>query len=262
MMMAMAFLVGCTSCNAQSDSPETEPSGGNSSTTHALGALTPQKALEYMKTTSELVIVDVATAHEYAEEHFDGAINIHYSEMPERYDEIPRDRKVLLHCRLGMVVPNAYRVLLEKRPDIVELSYIDGAPLFEAYNSWKKEQENENGNDIVEGERYLGGLTPSDALEYMKTMSDLYIIDVREDEWYEGYTQFDGNMHIPRSQLPTRYIEIPSDRPVILNCGAGVQAPRAYEFLREKNADIKQLSYIAGTPLFSAYNNWLKEQNK
>lgn len=261
-MMAMAFLVGGTSCNAQNDSPETEPSGGNSSTTRALGALTPQKALEYMKTTGGLVIVDVATAREYAEEHFDGAINIHYSEMPERYDEIPRDRKVLLHCRLGMVVPNAYRVLLEKRPDIAELSYIDGAPLFDAYNSWKKEQEDENGNDIVEGERYLGGLTPSDALEYMKTTSGLYIIDVREVEWYEGYTQFDGNVHIPRSQLPTRYTEIPSDRPVILNCGAGVQAPRAYEFLREKSADIKQLSYIAGTPLFSAYNNWLKEQNK
>ena len=121
-------------------------------------------------------------------------------------------------------------------------------------------QEETSGGETAE--KYLGGLTPSDALEYMKTTSGLYIIDVREDEWYEGYTQFDGNVHIPRSQLPTRYKEIPSDRPVSLNCGAGVQAPRAYEFLREKNADIKQLSYIAGTPLFSAYNNWLKEQNK
>lgn len=111
-------------------------------------------------------------------------------------------------------------------------------------------------------EKYLSGLTPSDALEYMKTTPGLYIIDVREDEWYEGYTQFDGNVHIPRSQLPTRYTEFPSDRPVILNCGAGVQAPCAYEFLREKNADIKQLSYIAGTPLFAAYNDWLKKKNK
>ena len=96
----------------------------------------------------------------------------------------------------------------------------------------------------------------------MKSTPNLYIIDVREDDWYEGYTQFVGNIHIPRTQLPERYTEIPSDRPVILNCGAGVQAPRAYDFLREKRAAIKQLSYIAGTPLFAAYNNWLKELKK
>ena len=127
-------------------------------------------------------------------------------------------------------------------------------------NSYSLEEEKENGT--IEGERYLGGLTPSDAFEYMKKTLNLYVIDVRENEWYEGHTQFNGNVHIQRSQLPTRYTEIPSDRPVIINCGAGVQAPRAYEFLRERNADIKQLSYIAGTPLFAAYNNWLKEQNK
>lgn len=115
------------------------------------------------------------------------------------------------------------------------------------------------------GGKYLGGLTPSEALEYMKQTPNLCIIDVREAEWYEGHTQFTGNMHIPRSQLAERCKEIPSDRPVILNCGAGVQAPRAYNFLKEQNADIRQLSYIAGTPLFKEYNEWVavrKETDK
>ena len=218
-MMAATLLIGCTSCEAKnylaagdSDTP----------TPQFLGAMSPQQALAYMKTTENLIIVDVASR----------------------------------------IVPGAYRSLKELRSDIPAISYIDGAPLFDEYNSWKNEQEHKNENDITGSERYLGGLTPSDALEYMKSTPNLYIIDVREDDWYEGYTQFVGNIHIPRTQLPERYTEIPSDRPVILNCGAGVQAPRAYDFLREKRADIKQLSYIAGTPLFAAYNNWLKELKK
>lgn len=106
----------------------------------------------------------------------------------------------------------------------------------------------------------LGGLSPEEALEYMKKTPNLYIIDVREPEWYEGFTQFTGNHHIPVSQLGKRYKEIPSDRPVLINCGAGVMAPKAYKILKDKKADIKQLSYIAGTPLFEEYNTWVKHR--
>lgn len=268
-LMSVATLgVAMAGCSENgTNNPDEDDPEGNTTAMNDLGPLTPQAALEYMKKTDNVVIVDVASISNYERKHFEGAINIpienlNDAEERELYLAIPAGRPVILHCRLGMIVPGPYRTLKSLRSDIPEISYIDGTPLFDEYNSWKNEQENENGNDPVEGERYLGGLTPSDALEYMKTTSGLYIIDVREDEWYEGYTQFVGNIHIPRTQLPERYAEIPSDRPVILNCGAGVQAPRAYEFLREKNADIKQLSYIAGTPLFSAYNDWLTEQNK
>lgn len=261
MMMAAVLLIGCTSCEAKNDPADGNP---DAPTPQLLGAMSPQRALEYMKTTDNLIIVDVASKSNFERKHFTGAINIpieNLTEQEERelYLGIPAGHPVILHCRLGMIVPGAYRTLKELRSDIPAISYIDGAPLFDEYNEWYDAHKD---NGSMEGERFLGGLAPADALEYMKTTPGLYIIDVREDEWYEGYTQFEGNVHIPRSQLPSRYTELPSDRPVILNCGAGVQAPRAYEFLREKNADIKQLSYIAGTPLFSAYNNWLKEQKK
>ncbi|WP_198295179.1 rhodanese-like domain-containing protein [Brachyspira murdochii] len=86
----------------------------------------------------EIIIIDTATEREYNTKHFEGAINIHYSEMPHRYNEIPRGSKVILHCRLGMVVPNAYKVLKEKRKDLQSIVYIDGAPLFDEYNNWIK----------------------------------------------------------------------------------------------------------------------------
>lgn len=111
-------------------------------------------------------------------------------------------------------------------------------------------------------EKFLGGLSPDEALAYMKATPDIYIIDVREPEWYDGYTQFTGNVHIPRSKLAERYKEIPTDRPVILNCGMGMVAPRAYELLKELDIDVKQLSYIAGSPRFRKYNEWKSKQNR
>lgn len=261
-MSVVAIGVAVAGCSDNTENnPMGEGEGGMESTTNKLGAVTPQTALEYMKATKDLLIVDVATAREYEEKHFDGAIHIHYTEMAERYNEIPQNSTVLLHCRLGMVVPTAYRMLLEKRSDLKEVSYIDGAPLFDEYNTWKRSQEEENGGDDGEVQKLLGGLSPSDALEYMKTTKELVIVEVREPQWI-GSSWFEGAIRIPWSEMEQRYAEIPANRPVILNCGAGQMAPRAYKTLTEKRPDIPQLSYIAGAPLFSEYNNWLKEQNK
>lgn len=106
-----------------------------------LGALTPEAALEYMKTEKNLVIVDVAAKRYFNREHFEGAVNIPIEELDreeedELYAALPKGRPVVLHCRLGMIVPGAYERLTELRPDIPEIAYIDGAPLFREYNEW------------------------------------------------------------------------------------------------------------------------------
>lgn len=106
-----------------------------------LGGMDPVQALAYMKERKNLVIVDVATRQWFATEHFAGAINIPIEnisadEAAELYRQLPAGRPVLLHCRLGMVVPGAYRTLKELRPDIPEVAYITGKPLFDEYNQW------------------------------------------------------------------------------------------------------------------------------
>lgn len=108
---------------------------------NAKGAIPPQEALEYMKETKNLVIIDVAATRWYDENHFKGAINIPIEELDSDaqdalYMEIPTNRPVLMHCRRGVIVPNAYQRILELRPDIPEISYIDGTPLFDEYNEW------------------------------------------------------------------------------------------------------------------------------
>lgn len=108
--------------------------------TKLLGGISPEEALEYMKSTPALVIVQVNTAEWKIEPGFDGALWIPHDEMAERYDEIPADRPVLLHCGGGIVSVPAYETLIEKRPDIPELCYIAGSPhgIIDKYNDWKK----------------------------------------------------------------------------------------------------------------------------
>ena len=104
--------------------------------TNLLGGLSPEDALEYMKTTENLVIVEVNTAQWKKETPFTGAMWIPHDEMAERYDELPEGCPVILHCGAGVVSVPAYETLIEKRPDIPELSYIDGAPPIKEYNEW------------------------------------------------------------------------------------------------------------------------------
>lgn len=252
----MLFTIS-TSCSAQ------ENQSNENGSINDLGAMAPQKALDYMKMTKNLVIVDVASITNFNRIHFEGAVNIpieniNSDEARKLYTELPAGRPILLHCRQGVIVPGAYRILKSLRTDIPEISYITGAPLFDEYNDWK--QKNEEGVGEIEGDKLLGGLTPKDALEYMTKTKNLIVIDVREPQWL-GSIWFTDALLIPHTQMATRYSEIPDNRPVILNCGAGVNAPKAYRILKNKRPDIPQLSYIAGSPLFREYNEWY-ESNK
>lgn len=108
--------------------------------------------------------------------------------------------------------------------------------------------------------QYLGGISPEEALEYMKTTPDLVVIDVRTAEWRNPV--FKGAVYIPHDEIQRRYKEIPTDRPVLLHCGAGIMAPRAYKYLVDLKANIKELRYIAGSPKFSEYNKWYDSKRR
>lgn len=123
------------------------PSQGASKKQNALGALKPEQALEYMKTTKDLVIVDVAPRKAWEKGHFIGAIHIPIEDISKeeedkRYKELPEGKPVLIHCRRSIFAPGAYKRVLELRPDIPEIAWIDGMPLFKPYNEWKTMHSN------------------------------------------------------------------------------------------------------------------------
>lgn len=108
--------------------------------THLLGGLSPDDALDYMKTTKDLVIIEVNQKQWKKKVPFTGAMWIPYDQLERRCGEIPARRPVILHCGLGVVSVPAYETLVKVRPDIPELSYIAGAPPIAEYNEWKKAQ--------------------------------------------------------------------------------------------------------------------------
>ena len=151
-LCALVIFTGCgnTPKKAENDK-NTKPAAatteqakpaGNAKGQKALGAITPEQGLEYMKKTKDLIIVDVAPRKAYDKGHFVGAISIPIEglskeEEDRRYKElIPKGQPVLVHCRKSIFAPGAYKRIIELRPDIPEISYIDGAPLFKQYNEW------------------------------------------------------------------------------------------------------------------------------
>ena len=150
-LCVLVIFTGCgnTSKNAENEknakpttTEQVKPTN-NAKGQKALGALTPEQAMEYMKKTKDLVIIDVAPTKAYDKGHFIGAINIpvevlSVEEEEKRYKElIPTGKPVLVHCRKSIYAPAAYRRIIELRPDIPEISYINGAPLLNQYNDWK-----------------------------------------------------------------------------------------------------------------------------
>ena len=150
-LCALVIFTGCGNApkkaendkNTKPATPTTEQAKPASNTGQkALGALTPEQGLEYMKKTKDLIIVDVAPSRAYNQIHLVGAINIPIEglskeEEDKRYKElIPKGHPVLVHCRKSIFAPGGYKRIIELRPDIPEISYIDGAPLFKQYNEW------------------------------------------------------------------------------------------------------------------------------
>jgi rhodanese-related sulfurtransferase len=138
MILAMTAILMLSATACANNTGSQEPIGQTPvEETQWLGAMSPKKALEYMKTMKDLVVIDVREP-QYINQSFEGEMQIPWTKMEERCSEIPAGKPVLLHCGLGMVVPNAYKTLQKKRKDLKSVAYIDGAPLFKEYNEWKK----------------------------------------------------------------------------------------------------------------------------
>lgn len=57
------------------------------------------------------------------------------------------------------------------------------------------------------------------------------LIDVRE-QWEFDQSRIDGAVLIPLQSLPSRLDEIPTDRPVVIQCHHGGRSMKAVQFLR------------------------------
>lgn len=62
----------------------------------------------------DVVLLDVRSGREFADEHVPGAVNIPLEELRGRIDELPRDREVRLYCVVGQRSYYATRALMQR----------------------------------------------------------------------------------------------------------------------------------------------------
>ena len=75
------------------------------------------------------IVVDVRRDDEWVTGHISGAVHIPIDDLPDRIDEVPRDRKVLFICAMGVRSGLACEVAFSMGYDTLNLFNIDdGTP--------------------------------------------------------------------------------------------------------------------------------------
>lgn len=88
--------------------------------------LSPAEVPAYLAATPDVLILDVRTPEEFAGGHLAGALNIPVDSLEARLDEIPADRPLLIHCRMGVRAERAYGIVREKKPDLAQVRMVRG----------------------------------------------------------------------------------------------------------------------------------------
>lgn len=70
-------------------------------------------AEDYPDATRDALLLDVRRRDEFDEWHVPGSVHIPHTELRERLDELPRDRRILCYCRSGQRSYLAYRLLAQ-----------------------------------------------------------------------------------------------------------------------------------------------------
>jgi NADPH-dependent 2,4-dienoyl-CoA reductase/sulfur reductase-like enzyme/peroxiredoxin family protein/rhodanese-related sulfurtransferase/TusA-related sulfurtransferase len=98
-------------------------------------------------TVEEMFLIDVRTRDEYQLGTIEGAVNIPLDELREHLDEIPRNRKIIAFCGVGLRAHVACRILMQSGfPEVYNLS--GGLKTFETATQ-KQSNEDIFANDYI-----------------------------------------------------------------------------------------------------------------
>jgi 3-mercaptopyruvate sulfurtransferase SseA len=103
LLLGVFFLTGCNQ-NASSQHANNTKKPANSENT-SIAQSTPEEAKRISQVDAKtgydagsVVIVDTRDADSYAQEHIKGAINIPLPEFENRYQELPKDKQIIIYC--------------------------------------------------------------------------------------------------------------------------------------------------------------------
>lgn len=81
--------------------------------------ITPKKLFENRK---EYLVIDTRSKAQYEKEHIDGAINISLDKIREELKNLPKGKKIVVHCNKGTTGNAAQNILLNNGFDVYNIS--------------------------------------------------------------------------------------------------------------------------------------------
>ena len=180
-------------------------------------------------------IIDLRTAADFAAGHIPGSLSIPLNKSFTTWagSLLPYDRDIhlIFSDRDGAGLHEAVRDLA-----LIGLDRIAGYWTVDAIDWWREQ------------ERPLVTVSQIAAEELAKASHN--VVDVRAaSEWELGHLP--GATHIPLPELAGRIAELPTDRPLVLQCGSGARSMIA--------ASLLQAHGVAGVVnLSGGYSAWLK----
>jgi hypothetical protein len=81
-----------------SSDPLPEPSETTEQETPVVSSISVEELKDKLEDGSPIILVDVRNRDEFLTNHIKGAVSIPLDEIPDRYQEIPRDREVIVYA--------------------------------------------------------------------------------------------------------------------------------------------------------------------
>lgn len=90
------------------------------------GTIDPAQFQKIMaENPASIQVIDVRDPDEFASGHMPGAVNIPVGQLEKRVAELPANKPVVFVCSTGARSGEAYYMVLDKRPDLKNASYLD-----------------------------------------------------------------------------------------------------------------------------------------
>ena len=214
--------------------------------------ISPAKLFEKIEAGEDMVIIDIRQADAYAEAHLKGAVNIPYGTVAASLELIPDDVPVYVNCYSGQTSSQTTALLRIAGKYAYNISggygNISGTEGYEKYADTEVHTLTDASYEVADeieaaiADYYTAATSgtfasfhfPVDSLkELVEAQSDAYtILDVRAAEDFAA-GHIAGAMNIPFGKgMQDSFAQIPTDKPVVINCYSGQTASQVLGVLR------------------------------
>ncbi len=188
-----------------------------------------------------IVLIDLRKGDAPVKGRVPRSVQIHYDELENRMDDIPRNAPVVVYSDNMEEAQDAYKDLKDegfKTVAMVKGNYqgwlasggdVESGPIFSNEISWVRK--------LGKGEVSVAEFRQA----VMGELPDTFVVDARTKDEVAELGIFTNTVNIPLDEIPKRMNELPKDKRIFVHCSTGARADLAYRELIENGFDVKFL---------------------